>query len=241
MEAVNRETRTSVHFSISFVLAAAWTPDKAKTIDFQKALLDNGLDFAQTNIGAGLSTMLRREPSNLQIKLQALGPQVMNMQIISAGPGYNLDMFCHESSAATDAYQQTWVMPQYQIIRVTAKIQHLYSCRVHAFKYLWESRLGQSGEDFGCLGKRPVAGGGLRLVMPPHAVEGEEPRSIEIRLESVLPEPKKILVDTTFMWPQPRLLKNGEKFDPAGRLKSLEEYATNEVWDFLTYGKNQDS
>jgi len=239
MDPINRETRTSVHFSINYTLAIAWTPDKAKAVDFQKALLDNGLDFAQTNLAPGLFSMIRQQPSNLQLKLQAHGPQVSSIQIISANPSCDLEMFSQEALAVTEAYQQTWQAPQYQVIRTAAKIQHLYSCQTHGFQYLWETRLGQSSEDFKCFGQRPVAGGGLRLVMPPHAVADEEPRSIEIRLESFLREPKKLLVETTFVWPKPRVIQNNQKFDPAQSMQAIEEYAANEVWQFLTQNSGQ--
>ena len=239
MEAINRQSRTSVHFSINFVIAGAWTPDKAKTVDFQKALLDNGLDFSQTTARPKSFTLSRTEPSHLQVKLESPAPQISGIQIISAPPAYDLEMFIQEACAATGAYQQTYPANQYQIIRCGAKIQHFYSSRAHAFQYLWETRLGQSPQDFRCLGQRPVAGGGLRLVMPPHAKENEEPCSIELRIESSFREPRKLLIETAFVWPKPLLLQKDEKFDPASRLISLEQYATNEVWTFLTQKKNE--
>ena len=150
-------------------------------------------------------------------------------------------MFARNAEAVTAAYQQTWPARQYQIIRSSATIRHLYSCHTHAFKYLWEMRLGQSPQDFQCLGQRPVAGGGLRLIMPPHAVGKQEPVSIEIRLESALAEPQKILIETTFTWPKPKVLQQDENFEPASQLSSLEEYAANQVWSFLTLDKNTTS
>ena len=234
MKAINRQSRTSVHFSISFVIATAWTPDKALTVDFQKALLDNGLDFSRTNAGTNNFILSRTQPSHLQVKLESPAPQVSSIQIVSAPPAYDLEMFIQEASAATGAYQQTYAADQYQIIRCGAKLQHLYSSRAHAFQYLWEMRLGQSPQDFHCLGQRPVAGGGLRLVMPPHSKENEQPRSIELRIESFLREPRKLFIETAFVWPKPLLLQKDQKFDPESRLISLEQYATNEVWTFLT-------
>ena len=153
MEAINRQSRTSVHFSINYVIAIGWTPDKAVTVDFQKALLDNGLEFSQTNAGPRNFTLSRTQPSHLQVKLDSPAPQVSGIHIISAPPAYDLEMFTQEASAATAAYQQVYPAQQYQIIRCAAKIQHLYSSQEHAFQYLWETRLGQSPEDFRCLGR----------------------------------------------------------------------------------------
>jgi hypothetical protein len=94
--------------------------------------------------------------------------------------------------------------------------------------------LNQSGQDFRCLGNRPVAGGGLRLLIPPHAVGAEEPRSIEIRIESFLLEQRKLLVDTLFVWPKPRPINAGQAIEPESYLQPVEQFASNEVWTFLT-------
>ncbi|MBE0537022.1 MAG: hypothetical protein IH624_15265 [Phycisphaerae bacterium] len=234
MDALNRESRTSVHFMVSYMLAGAPAFEQSRAVDFQKALLDNGLEFTQTNIRPRNFMLLRQDPSNLQVKLDSPGPQITGLHTIANNPTYDIDMFARDALAVTDAYRQTWPAPHYQIIRATAKVSHLYSSQEHAFKYLWETRLGQSPEDFKRLGPRPVAGGGLRLMIPPHAVAGEEPRSIEIRIESFLREPRKLLVETTFAWPQPKVLAKDDAFDIPQRLESLETYAVNEVWTFVS-------
>ncbi len=238
METINRQTKTSIYFHIAYVIATPCILDKKKTIEFQKTLLDNGLDFSQTTVHAKGFTLVRAAPSNLQVKLEAPAPQLSGIQVISSPPSYDLDMFIRDADAATSAYQQTFGAEHYQLIRTTAKIQHLYSCRTHAFKYLWETRLGQSPQDFQSLGKPPVAGGGLRLVIPPHTIPGREPCSIEIRLESYFREQNKIFIETTFTWPKPKLIQKDEKFDPAQHLNPIEEYAANEIWEFLTQNKN---
>ena len=238
MEAINPETRTSVYFGITYVLAMDWIPEKSKTINFQKALLDNGLDFSQTNTLGNVFTLIRSQPSRLQIKLESPTRQVSSIHIIAQNPSSDLEMFIQETDAVTKAYQQAWPSDQYQILRSVAKIQHLYSSREHAFKYLWEGRLGQSPQDFECLGKRPVAGGGLRLIMPPYSSGDEEPHSTEIRIESFLQEPRKILIETASAWPKPRTLQKEEKFNSGSLLEPLEKYAINEVWTFLTQRKS---
>jgi len=234
MDALNRESRTSVHFMVNYVLAGGPAPEQSRAVDFQKALLDNGLEFSQTNVRPRSFLLLRQEPSNLQVKLDCPAPQVSSIQVIANNPAYDVGMFARDALAVSDAYRQTWPAAQYQIIRAMAKISHLYSSREHAFKYLWETRLGQSAEDFKRLGPRPVAGGGLRLMIPPHAVGGEEPRSIELRIESFLREPRKLLVETAFTWPQPKVLAKDDAFDIPERLEALETYATNEVWNFVS-------
>ncbi|MBN1816217.1 MAG: hypothetical protein JW828_02580 [Sedimentisphaerales bacterium] len=238
MEPINRESRTSVRFQISYVLAFPWMADTARSVEFQKALLDQGLEFGQVNVTEKRLTLTRQQPSHLQIRLDSPGPQVAQIQILSANPGYDIDLFSRDAEAATAAYKQAWRLEQCQLIQTSAVIHHLYSSRDHAFKYLWEGRLGQSPEDFKTLGSRPVAGGGLRLLLPPHQQsQDQEPQSIEIRAESFLREPQKLLIETIFIWPRPRSLQPGEDFSPARYLQQVEEFAAVEVWNFFTQSR----
>lgn len=234
MNPINKESKTSIHFSLTFVLAVGWKPEKAKALDFQKALLDNGLDFSQTNMTATNYTLFRADQSPLRIVLESNGPQVSNIHIIAHNPNCDLDMFAMDAAAVCSAFQQTWSADQYQIIRQAAKIQHLYSCNSHAFSYLWEKRLGQSPDDFKTLGGRPVGGGGLRLIMPPFAKEGEEPTSVDVRIESFMQETTKLFIETAIVWPKPTFIKGQEKLKPQKLIQQAEDYATNEVWNFIT-------
>ncbi|MHC4644272.1 MAG: hypothetical protein ACYTBJ_02130 [Planctomycetota bacterium] len=232
MEGFNRESRQSIYFEVTYVIAGEFPSDTMERLDFQKLLAEKQLDFPQTNVGAHNFTFVRTEQSQLQVKASSLGPRVSNLAISSRRPAHSLDLFSKETEAVCDAYRQTWLKQQCQILQTSARIQHLYSCHDHAFKYLWEERLGQRPQDFHYLGKRPVLGGGLRLVMPP-TKEGPEPVQIEIKIESFFPETGKILIETFFVWPQPRLLARNGKFDPEFRLKQVEKYAVNEVCMFL--------
>jgi len=232
MESFNRESRQSIYFEVSFVIASQWSSDTMQRLDFQKSLAQRQLDFPQTNVATHSFTLVRTEQSPLQVKTASLGPRVSNISISSKRPVDSLDMFSKEADAVCDAYRQTWLKQQCQILQCNARIQHLYSCQGHAFRYLWEQRLGQQPQDFSYLGKRPVLGGGLRLVMPP-VKQDAEPVQVEIKIESFLPESGKMFIETFFVWPQPRLLRADDRFDPELRLKHVEEYAVNEVCDFL--------
>jgi len=236
MDLILRESKTSAHFSISYVIAGGWNAEPSLQIDFQKALLENGLEFSQS-LSYKNGFQLRREPpsSPLQILLESPAPQIHNLKIIALNPNCDLDYFCREAEAVTAAYQQIWPAEQYQLLNTSARIDHLYSTKVHAFQYLWENRLNQSPEVFKTLGGRPVHGGGLRLVIPPHAAEGQEPVTIELRVESFLREPRKLLVETAFTWPKPRALAGGERFEPRPYLETVENYAATEVWNFITH------
>jgi hypothetical protein len=230
---INRGSKTSVHFGINFLLAGPWGHEKGALLEFQKALLDGGLEFAQTAARPAGFNLVRNEPSPLQVILESPGPQVHTLQIIASNPQCDLEMFGREATAVTAAYQKTWHLPQYQILNTGGCIRHLYSARGHAFQYLWEQRLGQSPQDLALLGHRPVAGGGLRLLIPPHQKEGGEPVSIEIRIESFLRESQKLFVETLFTWPAPRMITETAGFDCQARLNEIESFAAGEVWDFI--------
>jgi hypothetical protein len=234
MDTLVRESKTSTFFSITTVLAGAWTPDKGQFLNFQRALLENGLEFSQSVSRENGFQLRRGAPSSpLQVTVEGPAPQVHSLQILAANPVYDLEVFCRDAEAAMSAYQATWPADTWQVLNTSAKICHLYSSRSHTFQYLWEVRLGQSSEDFRRLGNRPVSGGGLRLVMPPHSVDGQEPVSIELRLESFLREPTRLLVETTFTWPRPRTVMAGQRFEPARYLEAAEQFAANDVWEFL--------
>jgi hypothetical protein len=236
MKTFNRESRQSAYFEVSYVIASEWTSDTIQRLNFQKSLAEKQLDLPQTNVGANNFTLIRTEQSPLQVRVSSLGPRVSSISTSSKRPVHSLDLFSKEAEVVCDAYRQTWLKQQCQILQCNARIQHLYSCQGHAFKYLWEDRLGQDPQDFAYLGKRPVLGGGLRLVMPP-TKDDAEPVQIEIKIESFFPELRKMFIGTSFVWPQPRLLAANEKFDPESRLKRVEEYAVNEVCDFVLQPK----
>jgi hypothetical protein len=232
MEGFNRQSRQSIYFDISYVIAREWPGDAMRRLEFQKSLAEKKLDFCQVTTGQRDMTLVRVEQSPLQVKTASLGPQVSGIWVISENPVYALELFGKEADAACEAYRQTWPGEPVQILQCSARIRHLYSCQEHAFKYLWEDRLGQKPEDFHYLGKRPVLGGGLRLVMPP-VKEDTEPIQIEIKIESFFRESKKMFIETFFLWPKPVLLAENAKFDNQSRLKTVEKYAAEDVCRFL--------
>jgi hypothetical protein len=232
MEGFNRESRQSIYFEVTYVIANELPSDPMQRLDFQKSLAQMQLDFPQTSGGSHAFALVRTEPSAFQIKMSSLGARVSNLSMSSKRPVHSLELFCKEAEAVCDAYRDTWLKQQTQVLQCNARIQHLYSCRQHAFKYLWEDRLGQDPKDFTYLGKRPVLGGGLRLVMPP-TKEDAEPVQIEIKIESFFPELGKMFIETSCVWPKPRLMTKSDRFDPEMRLKRAEKYAVTEVCDFL--------
>ena len=233
MSSLNPHSLQSIYFSVNYIIALEWPSHAAKRLDFQKRLAEYKVDFDQSRVGQRDFVLVRTEPSHFMVKIASLGPRVSNISISSERPEHTLDNFTRESEAVCNAYQEVFLSQPCQILQCGVNIRHLYSCQEHAFKYLWETRLNQDPVDFAFLGKKPVLGGGLRLVIPP--VMGEtEPVQIEVKIESFFQESNKMFVETAFVWPQPRLLPIEKKFDSTIRLQRVEKYAKREVWEFLT-------
>ncbi|MHC4394735.1 MAG: hypothetical protein ACYS1A_03700 [Planctomycetota bacterium] len=239
MDGLNLASRQSIFFSVSYVIAGQWSSDAMKRLDFQRELAQKQLDFPQTRTGVNDFTFVRAEPSALLVKSGSLGPNVSSISISSERPAYSLELFAKEAEVVCDAYRQIFLQQQCQILKCSAVVRHLYSCRDHAFKYLWEDRLSQNPQDFHRLGQRPVMGGGLRLFMPP-VKNDAEPVQIEIKVESYFREANKMFIETVFVWPKPRLLPPEEKFDPQLRLEDVEEYAETKVCDFVMPAQPED-
>lgn len=234
MRGLNRDSRESIFFGVSYVIAAEWSADAIKRLEFQKLLAENQLDFSQTRFGDGGFSLIRADPGSFIVNITSPAPKVTSLSI-SSERGAGLEIFCREAEAVCRAYRSVWTGEQVQILKCTATVRQLYSCTEHAFKYLWEERLGQKPEDFKHLGARPVLGGGLRLIMPP--IKGDqEPLQIEVKVESFFRESGKMFIETVFVWPMPRLLNAGEQFDPKVRLAGVEQYSITKVCDFITLG-----
>lgn len=238
MAIVSIQSKQSIFFGVHFIVAGNWIPDAKQFLDFQERLLKERLEFSETAVGARRFSLLRREPSGFQVQVASLGPQVSELRISTpVRPVHGLDYFCKEAEAVCHAYVDTWAKTPCQVINRDATIRHLYSCECHAFKYLWENRLGQEESEFKSLGGRPILGGGLRLVLPPIKQWTE---SVEVKIESFLEDQSKIFIETLFVWPTPYQVRKAEDFGPTKLLQSVEKYATNEVCDFLLKREKED-
>ncbi len=109
MDKFNIESRQSIYFELSFVIAALWSADTMKRLDFQKALAERGLDFPRTSVEPREFKLLRNEPSPLQVKIASVGPRVSSISISSEKPQHTLEMFVKEAEAVCEAYYQLWL------------------------------------------------------------------------------------------------------------------------------------
>jgi hypothetical protein len=192
-----------------------------------------GIDFAKVAFEEREIAVIREIPTRLEIKVATIGPPAVGQLLIVAPHPGSLDLFAKEVEAIVRAFDSTWPAKKRQIISCDATFRDLFEASAgHAFQELWETRLHQSLDSLAVLG-RPVLGGGLRFVLPPLPDE-PEPVQIEVKIESLLRDTKKIYVETQFKWPQP--MPPEAPLDPSSRLKQIDKYIEGEVLSFIMGG-----
>jgi len=228
------ESRQIIHMGINFIVSSMPVLNDQSKLGFQESLHAYGIDFAQVKYGDSEILVRREAPTRLDIKVAAGGGASLGQLLILAPhPGRDLVLFAKEAEATVKAFESTWPAEKRQLISCDATFRDLFeTTSEHAFKELWEERLGQSSDVLAVLG-RPVLGGGLRFVMPPQPNE-PEPVQIEVKIESFLKNTRKIYVETQFKWPQPKA--PGEPLNPTSRLKQVDEYIETEILSFMTGG-----
>lgn len=232
---MNPDSRQTIHIGINFLFLPIPAIDQRIGLRFQEALLSSGIDVSRVDLKPQQEITVAREPRpRLEIKVGViLGSPLGQLLIVSSDPSTDLDLFTKDADAAIAAFSTTWPAEGRQVIRSDVTIRDLYEATgEHAFKELWEARLQQAESSLARLG-RPVLGGGLRLVMPPTPGE-QEPKQIEIKIESFLKDTKKMFVETQFTWPQPS--PAGAPMDPASKLKAVDDYVENQVESFILGG-----
>ena len=225
------DSRETIHFGINFLFAPAPVIEQTKVIDLQHNLTEGGVDFATVN-RTQKSIELSRTDGPLSLLIAIPAPQVGQLLVRSPNPQRALNLFQKEVESIGRAYESTWSRPA-QFLKRDAAIHCLYACENcdHAFRYIWEQLLGQNRSDARHLG-RPLAGGGLRFVMPPTRDEKPEPTVVELKIESFLRDPSKIYVETHLSLPTP---SNENMFERAGELLNrVESYIQEKAIRFLT-------
>jgi len=225
------DSRQTIHMGINLVLSPMPVISAQSRIDFQQSLVNHGIEVAKVQFKEREIVVIRETPTDLEIKVAAIGPpSIGQLLILAPGRGHHIDLFSKEAEAIVEAFDSTWPVKQRQIISCDATLRDLFEASAtHAFQELWEMRLHQPPDTLAVLG-RPVLGGGLRFVMPPRP-DDPEPSQIEVKIESFLRDTRKVFVETQFKWPQP--MPPGAPLDPVKRLKQLDEYIEDKVISFI--------
>lgn len=229
---MNPNSRQTIHIGMNFNFLPMVTIDRRSYIDFQNALLEEGIEISNTTLQEKHEITLRRDmPSHLEVKIIALGPPAVGqLLIIAPHPSCDVELFIQEAEAVIRAFDTTWQEKNRHLMRSDATIRSLFETDAeHAFKELWETRLQQTEQSLAIFG-RPVLGGGLRFVMPPK-VDDTIPVQIEVKIESFLLDTKKIFVETQFIWPFPN--PSDQSFDPKTRLHQVDNFIKEKVLSFI--------
>jgi hypothetical protein len=221
-----------LHIGINYTVAPVSEINEQKEHEFQGHLMQAGLGIRDKRFESNRILASRKEPTPLQIQVETVGPQVAQVLVIAPNPNRAFEVFVEEANAAIGAFKNTWIRQSIQIISSDATIRYLYdSDRDHAFAELWEDKLGMPRDALAVFG-RPVSGGGLRFVMPQRENE-EDPKRVEVKIESFLRDPKQIFVEVQFVWENPSEGFSVSDFHVAERLKNLESFIENRVHKFM--------
>ena len=228
-------SRVIIFSGVNFLTIPVPIISRQAFLAFQKAIIENGLEFIRTETPKDSIVLTRESPYPLQVTVNMLQGQVGQLLILTPQPKASQEMFTQEAEAAIRAFEEVWPAPNRQIIKADATIRNLYeTTSAHAFQELWENRLGQPPKSLAAFG-RPIRGGGLRFVMDP--VPEDMPVSIEVKIESFLSDTSKIFVETQFIWPMQT--NPGAPFNVRERLSQMDSYIEKQIYAFLT-GETKD-
>jgi hypothetical protein len=222
-----------IHAGINYIFAPTPTISRHKGLDFQHALLEHGVEVRLVEYPTGTQSkgiVVQCESPVVNIRITEAGPGVGQLLVVADQQPGHIDLFAQNVSAIVAAYKATWPTSNMQLVAIDSTIRMLYETfKEHAFKALWEERLGQPEDLLKTLG-RSVLGGGLRFVMPPTEEQAEK-NIIEVKIESFLQDTSKLFVETQFKWePTP-----GSDFEPERRLRRVSDYIENEVAAFMDW------
>jgi hypothetical protein len=228
------DTKQHFQFSVSFVFSPSPNMTTNLTLAFQQRLAapEVGIVFDQVQRmpgGPAVAQVFARLNPALQVTVAQPGPApVGQLTIVAPQPNQLTDDFMNDAEAVVEAFRETWPGP-IQTLRRDCTVQNLYAVTAeHAFQYLWERRLHQpeaAVQEFG----RPILGGGLRFVMPARPDVEDEPL-IEVKIESLLRDPRMLYVETQAVWERP----SSAEPSPRQLLQTVIEYADGPVVQFIT-------
>lgn len=224
-----------IHAGINFIFLPQAPVGSRKGIEFQAALLEQGIDIAKTQTGQDTLVLATVEPTEVVIQVTELDANIGQLLIVGSGRPGSVDLFGQQVEAIMKAYEIAFPTQKRQLISSDVTLRFLYETHTdHAFRELWERRLGQSRESLSTLGG-PILGGGLRFVVP-HQIETAEPCLVEVKIESFLGDTSKLYVETIFKWD---LKGTPDTAVNAGqRLASVDRFVEENVGAFMDWEEN---
>lgn len=224
-----KNSRTLTHVGVNFIIAPGMPFTKADSLRFQSQLETRGIETSNVMYGSNQISIVRQsQKSAREIRLQNPGPQVAQFSILMPMPEYSLEAVEDEIDTISELYNNVWPSKGKQILVCDASIHSTYETdKNSAFEEIWEHKLVQPSSILSVF-DRPVKDGGLRFVMPP---QNPLDAVVELRIESLLTDPKKIFVNLQFIWKNPTIA--GDSLDSSKRIQEVERFQINNVMRFF--------
>jgi hypothetical protein len=225
------ESRRVIHIGLNYVIA----PKRPLTVDeklrFQKELSLIGLEAENTakkEGGIGIKALYDGAPVIVETFMNS--PNAGQLLILMP-ENPSVSLFPQIADAVGDIYLKVFTEPRPQAFPARdGCIRKLFDCGAeypHAFKFIWEKMLGKTQPDLAPLGG-PIAGGGLRFVIPP---VGDKPVETDVRIESLLKDPTQLWVEVKMKWLKPERAETG--FRAAEHFKRLNDFIDENVVEFI--------
>ncbi|MBI5291946.1 MAG: hypothetical protein HY872_08735 [Chloroflexi bacterium] len=222
------ESRQTTHAGVNFIITPPPSQDKASFLKFQEVLDELGIAVSHIEYNEQGFVALRQPKMPLQITVGVVGPHAGQLLIIAPTPGRPLDSVEAEAEDIVKAFGLVWPNEHRQLLASDVTIRDLYeTSSEHAFKELWERKLGQSPHGLSKLGPS-LAGGGLRFVLPPFS---EDRHVTEVKIESYLSDSSKLFIEVQFKWETPT--SPGIDLNPTRRLELVNDYISKQVVEFI--------
>jgi hypothetical protein len=218
-----------IHLGVNLVIAPFPSINQTSSIAFQQSIVTHGLEYQKVINEENKLVLIREKPTPLQITLGLVNaPNIGQMIIIAPNPNRPINVFINEAETVAQAFLSVWNAP-YQVLASDTSIKELHETSTdHAFQEIWEERLKQPHDSL-LFFDRPVRAGGLRFILDPKSGE-ENPVRIEVKIESLIDNSKKISIETQFFYLRP---PPGSGFDIGKRIEDTNSYVTNQVYNFL--------
>lgn len=220
-----------IHMGLNYVIAPKKPLPVDEKLEFQKELSVIGLEAENTvkkEGGIGIKALYEGTPVIVETFMNS--PNTGQLLVLMP-ENPNTSLFPQIADAVGDIYLKVFTDPKPQAFPARdGCIRKLYSCSEeypHAFKYIWEKMLGKEQSDLSILGT-PIAGGGLRFVIPP---TNDKPVETQVKIESFFKDAKQLWVEVTMKWPKPQKIEAG--FGAKELCKCLNDFASENVVDFM--------
>lgn len=227
---MNPDSRQTVHASINYLIVPPPHVDAQTNLKFQQSLTERGIEYDSVSLQGRRLTIRWADAFPLSIRVDGPGQEAVGtLGIVAPGPAVGVDLFLREAEAVGEAYRLTWGRGG-QILAIDVTLRDLFdSSGAVAFEEIWQRLLGRPNDELAPFG-RPVVGGGLRFVMPPH-LTSPDPAETQVRIESFLRQQNKLWVETVFKWLRPRALDTG--LNPRYLISTANDFVEASVLAFL--------